>query len=70
MSNTTDSIIATYQAIVNTDQTLTGLNTTPEQFGQILFIVICKSKHNNQLAQQWTAEKDKKGTQQIQWEVL
>ena len=60
MSNTTDSIKNTYQAIMAADQTLTGLNISPEQLGQILFVVICESKLNNQILRQWSAEKSKK----------
>lgn len=60
MSNTTESIKNAYQAIMAADQTLTGLNISPEQLGQILFIVICETKLNNRIREKWSAVKSQK----------
>jgi hypothetical protein len=60
MSNSSESIGATYNAMIQAEQTLDGLGVTAEQKGQLLFNVICESKLNARMLQLWTSEKNKK----------
>ena len=60
MSNSSESIGATYNAMIQAEQTLDGLGVTAEQKAQLLFNVICESKLNARMLQRWTSEKNKK----------
>jgi hypothetical protein len=60
MTNTSASIIATYSAMIQAEQTLDGLGVTPEQKGQLLFNVICESKLSTKMFQLWASEKSKR----------
>jgi len=60
MSHTAESIGATYNAMIQAEQTLDGLRVTDQQRGQLLFNVICESKLNNNLLRQWAQAKNKK----------